>query len=159
MMLERKRSWAPVRWLAAVAAAGTALAMTLVLALTPVAGEDSGEADGPAHVEPIQGSDISRVTLEKRAAERLDIQTAPVVREFTSAGSRLVIPYSALMYDADGGTWVYTNPEPLAFVRAPVTVDVIRGDRVFLTAGPREGTAVAVIGAAELFGTEFGVGH
>ena len=71
---------------------------------------------------------------------------------------RKVIPYSAVLYDARGRSWVYTNPEPLVFVRHPIRIDTIEGDNVLLTEGPAAGTAVVTVGGAELFGTEFGVG-
>ena len=35
----------------------------------------------PAHIEHIEGTDLSRVMLTERAAERLDIQTAPVLEQ------------------------------------------------------------------------------
>ena len=72
---------------------------------------------------------------------------------------RLVIPYAALLYDANGATWTYTSPEARVFERAPVTVDFIKGDRVVLTEGPSAGTKVVTVGAQELLGAEFGVGH
>ncbi len=39
--------------------------------------------------------------------------------------------------------------------RKRVGVESIAGDRVVLSDGPSPGTAVATVGAAELFGTEF----
>ena len=33
---------------------------------------------------------------------------------------RVVIPYSAVLYDADGATWMYTSPKPLVFVRQDI---------------------------------------
>jgi hypothetical protein len=71
---------------------------------------------------------------------------------------RKIIPYSALIYDLDGSTWIYVSPEPLVFVREPVTVDFIEGDRVILSEGPSVGTAVATVGVAELYGADTGVG-
>ena len=38
----------------------------------------SGEKQKPATVEKIEGSEFSRIILTQKAAERLDIQTAPV---------------------------------------------------------------------------------
>lgn len=70
------------------------------------------------------------------------------------------IPYAALIYDAAGNTWVYTSPEPRTYIRAAVNVNRITGDAVELNAGPSAGTAVVTVGAAELFGAEFGTeGH
>jgi hypothetical protein len=62
------------------------------------------------------------------------------------------------VYDPTGATWVYLNPEPLVFVREPVTVADIRGADATLTKGPAAGTVVVLVGASELYGTELGVG-
>ena len=92
----------------------------------------------PAHVEPIEGSELSRVTLSEKAAQRLDIQTAQI-RDDDRRAPRQVIPYSALLYDPTGATWAYTSPEPLTFVRESITVESIQGDLVVLSAGPPTG--------------------
>jgi hypothetical protein len=105
----------------------------------------------PAKVEHIEGSELSRVILTAEAAKRLDIQTIQVQDK--------VVPYASVIYDLHGVTWTYTNPEPLTFVRHRIDVDRIEGDRAILTDGPPSGTAVVIVGAAELFGTELGVGH
>ena len=208
----------------------------------------------PAKTEVVQGTDLSRVTLSPKAAERLDIQTAPVSEQqigsrkrlvggevvarpagaaadgskvwvrvplspgdlrtvapgqavrvvalggdvngkagmtaravrsdakepaalhyavdsaqglapgqkvrvemaLSGAGTRKVVPHAAVLYDAKGKAWVYTNPEPLVFVRHGVSVDYIDGDRAVLSDGPAAGVAVVTVGAAELLGTEYG---
>ena len=112
----------------------------------------------PAHVEHIEGTELSRVTLTARAAERLDIKTAPV-REVYMSPLRKAVQYGAVLYDAHGGTWVYTSPEPLVFVRHRIIVDYIEEDLAVLSDGPPVGTEVVTVGAAELFGTEFEIGH
>jgi hypothetical protein len=118
----------------------------------------------PAHVEHKEGEHISKLTLTEKAMERLAVETTPV-REGKVDGapeaeaSRIVVPYSALIYQADGNAFVYTSPEPRVFVRHPVEVDYIEGDMVVLKTGPAAGTQVASVGVTELFGTEFGVGH
>jgi len=71
---------------------------------------------------------------------------------------QLVVPFSSLLYDVNGETYVYINPEPLHFLRVPVVVNHIRGDRVILEEGPEVGTLVVIVGAVELFGTDTGVG-
>jgi hypothetical protein len=70
---------------------------------------------------------------------------------------RKIIPYAAVLYGVHGETWVYTNPEPLAFIRTAITVDYIEDDLAILLEGPEVGTPVVTVGAAELFGTETGV--
>ena len=76
----------------------------------------------------------------------------------TRRTQRLVIPYSAILYDLNGGTWAYISPEPLTFVREAITVDYIEGDMVVLVDGPSSGTEVVTVGAAELHGADTGVG-
>ena len=116
----------------------------------------------PAQVEAIEGSKHSRMTLTEKAMERIGVKTVPV-QEFKAQGvvdakAQSAVPYSALMYVPTGETHVYTSPSPRTFVRAAVTVDSIQGDMVVLNEGPAAGTEVVSIGAAELFGTELGVG-
>lgn len=124
-------------------------------------GDEADEHAEPAHAEPAyveeaEADEPYRVILSAHAATRLGVETAPVVR---LPGGRTAVPYSALIYDVTGATWAYTNPEPLTFVRESVTVARIDGDRAVLGRGPAVGTQVATVGVAELYGTEFGVGH
>ena len=83
-------------------------------------------------------------------------QRVRVELALSGAGMRRVVPTSSVLYDAKGKTWVYTNPEPLVFVRHAISVDHVDGDRVVLSDGPLPGTAVVTVGAAELLGTEYG---
>jgi hypothetical protein len=128
------------------------IAGLLLSACATVAEEEEALHD-PATVEPVDGSDVSRVTLTEEAAVRLDIEVQPVL----GAGSATTIPYAAVFYTATGDTWTYTNPAPLTFVRVQIVVDHIRGDEVFLSDGPPSGMDVVTQGAAELYGTETGV--
>jgi hypothetical protein len=109
----------------------------------------------PVTLETVEGADVSRLTLTPEGADRLRLATAEVTAD--PAGVR--VPYSALIYKADGTTWVYENPEELVYQREPVTVGAVEGDSVVLTSGPRPGTQVVVTGAAELLGAEFDTAH
>ena len=120
---------------------------------------DTAANDEPATVEHVEGSEFSRVTFTAKAAERIGIETAEVQEAQGDGAQRLVIPYAAVLYGPNGETWTYTNPEPLVFVRHLISVDSIEGDLAMLTEGPPPGTTVVTVGAAELIGTEFGVGH
>ena len=115
-------------------------------------GARSGKAENAPAVtkEKINGTDLSRLTLTAKAAERLGIQLAAVANN--------AVPYSAVLYGLNGKTFVYTSPEPLIFVRAPIVVERIEGGRAVLVEGPPSGAAVVTVGAAELYGVEFGVG-
>jgi hypothetical protein len=107
----------------------------------------------PSKVEPIKGSELSRVILTEDAARRIGLDTTPV----TSRGERTVVPESALWVDVNGDEWVYTNPETLVFIRARVVVDRYDEGSAFLSDGPAPGTEVASIGVPQLIGSEFGI--
>jgi hypothetical protein len=137
--------------------------LVIGLPLTGCKKETVAEKYHPAKIEESGVKGIMKVTLDARAAERIGLETAPVREEaVTLAGgtsTRKFIPYGALMYDKKGDTWTFTNPQPLVFVRAPVVVEKIEGDRVILSDGPAAGTVVATVGAAELMGAEHKYGH
>lgn len=143
---------------------GVLVATVLAVALLLTACQRNNgthDIDHPATVEAIPESDVKKVTLTVKAAQRINLKTDQV-REVSVKRStilRKVVPYSSLIYDPQGQTWVYTSPEPLTFVRHYVTVDYIEGDMVVLSEGPSVGTVVASVGVAELYGTEFKVGH
>ena len=70
----------------------------------------------------------------------------------------LVVPWSAVTHDVNGGTWVYENTSPQTFVRRRVQVRHVAGTEAVLESGPKVGTKVVSVAVAELFGTEFGIG-
>jgi Cu/Ag efflux pump CusA len=135
-----------------------ALPLIATLLLSSCAGAVADEytiEHEPAHVEPIAGSDLQRITLEERAAQRLAIQTTEVKK----ATNRLVVPSAAVFVDTHGDRWVYANPEPLVFVRHQIVLDREAGGRAYLSSGPPAGTRVVTVGVPELSGIEDGVGH
>ena len=145
--------WHSNRWIVAVL-------MIIVSLLLVACGQTKAdlECSPPARVEPI-GQDLSRVILTAEAAKRLGIEPAPVSNAQVGGTQREVVPYAAVYYDLNGATWVYTNPSPLTYVRASITVDPITGDMAVLSKGPPVGTSVVTVGATELYGAEFGVGQ
>jgi hypothetical protein len=118
----------------------------------------SVEKISPALVEDIEGSSLHRITLTERAAERLGIQTAAATQMELDGASRLAVPDSAVIYDAKGETWVFVQLETLTFMRVPVVILSITDGFAYLQSGPDPGTEVVVVGAAELYGTDLGVG-
>src|SRR6266705_6311248 len=108
---------------------------------------DTGANDHvqPATVEDISGSPVRRVVLTALAAQRLDVQTQPVAAA-PGGGPLTAVPVRALVYDPAGRSWVYTNPQPLTFVRAAVVVDHVEADRAVLRDGPPVGTAIVTVG-------------
>lgn len=107
------------------------------------------EKINPSTLEEIEGSELKRVILTEKAAERIGLQTVPV--------NGTVVPYSAVIYDLEGNTWVYTNPSPLSFVRVRVVIDRIEGDQAFLSERPETDAPIVTVGVIEIYGAETGV--
>ena len=105
------------------------------------------------HIEELE-SGLKTLTLSANAAERLGIETADVA----DAGAQTVVPYASVIYDAQGATWAYVAIEPLSFERESIVVESISGNEAVLADGPPAGTPVVIVGAAELYGAETGVG-
>jgi hypothetical protein len=103
----------------------------------------------PSKLEPIEGSDLQRVILTEKAAERIGLETV------TASG--MEVPYAAVIYDIEGNTWIYTMPEPLTFVREPIVIDNIEGDTAILAESLPSEFNVVTVGVAEIYGTETGV--
>jgi len=133
------------------------LPLTACQQLTPIHADEPP----PATVAHLEGSELSRVVLTERAIQRIALKTDQVRERQVSrsASPEKVVPYSSLIYDMHGETWVYTSPQPRTFVRQKVQVHYIEGDMVVLSDGPPAGAVVASVGVAELYGTELGVGH
>jgi hypothetical protein len=142
-----------------------ACALALVTVMLGVTGcsQAAASEDGPAarpaaKVEPGDGSDPARITLSEDAVRRLGIQTQPVrTANGSGPGAALLIPYSAVVYDAEGSAWAFASASERTYVRAPLKILSIENDRVTLTSGPPPGTQLVTVGAAELVGAEAGI--
>lgn len=88
-----------------------------------------------------------------RPGQRVSVRVPLRLRQ-----ERLVVPYASILFDAFGGTWLYEARDGGVFVRQRVALADVVGETAVLQQGPAAGTRVVTLGAAELFGTEFGVG-
>ena len=142
-----------------IGAAVVAFSLMLSACQAPAPAPHDGEE--PSHIEHIDGTDLTRVTITEKAAERIDLQTTEVFEQVMprSSAPATCVPYSSLIYDSEGRTWVYISDAPRSFVREAVVIDYIEGDVAVLSSGPSVGAVVAAVGVAELYGTEFEVGH
>jgi len=134
------------------------IAALLVAAGLAVAGCGSAKSAtvSPAKVASVEADSEDApgvITLAAAAVKRLGVQTAPV----TAGAAGLTVPYGALVYEADGSSWVFVETAPLHYQRARIAVSGITGDQVALTSGPPVGTPVVIVGAAELVGVETGI--
>ena len=112
----------------------------------------------PPSADPISATvdlyfTISNTDGTFHPGERIGV-TLPLKVETES----LVVPWAAVLYDIHGTTWVYEKTAETVFRRRRVLVRYTTGDLAVLAAGPKVRTEVVVDGAAELYGTEFGVG-
>src|SRR5439155_9480157 len=100
----------------------------LVMAGLPVAACEYSRASAksqlehPAQVKRVDGTEHSVVTLTERAIQRLGLKTDQVREEKVTQknqplGERKFVPYSALIYDSQRQTCVYTSPSARTFVR------------------------------------------
>ena len=142
---------------AAALTADRKVAAAIVVSLLAVAPAACKQAETP-EVEHYQASKITPgehdhpvVTLTKLGADRIGLETTAIEKD--------AIPYSALLYDAEGGQpYVFVNTKGLSFHREDVTVDTIDGDRVNLADGPANGTQVVTVGVPQVHGAELEFG-
>jgi len=138
------------------------LAAAAVASLFPfAAGWAASPADAapnvrPARIEPVEGTNLRRITLTEKAAQRLDIQTTEVTQD---PSGEWVVPYASIFYDLSGSSWIYASPAPRSFVRHRVSVVRIEGAKAYLKDAPPAGTQVVTVGVSQLYGAEKGIGH
>jgi multidrug efflux pump subunit AcrA (membrane-fusion protein) len=94
---------------------------------------------------------IKRVKMEDATAALLPVELATVRRE----GGRKVVPHNAVIYNPDGGSFVYTKPKAESYIRAPIEIVRVTGDDAVLSKGPPAGTRIVTTGSAELLATEY----
>lgn len=132
------------------ACAGLALAGCQAVA----SGSEAAEAiAAAASVEEGADGEPATLTLTEASVDRLGVETAQVA----GGSGGLTIPYAAVVYDADGGTWTFVELEPGVYQRAEIAIASIDGADARLRTGPEPGTPVVVVGAAELVGVEAGI--
>jgi len=85
-------------------------------------------------------------------------QKVSVLLTQLDSGNRIVVPWSAIMYDINGGNWVYLRTRQYTYSRRRVEVSSVIDGSAVLTRGINKDEEIVTTGAAELFGTEFGGG-
>ncbi|WP_052434130.1 hypothetical protein [Streptacidiphilus melanogenes] len=149
-----------VRVLAAVVAAIMGLPVVAACGpkdQTPASYTPATLAPLPSSVAALPGyGHVQKVVLTPLAEQRLRVRTVTVA---SAAGGETQVPITAVIYDPDGVPWVYVPDGGHAYTRHAITIARYDGDTVVLGAGPKAGTSVVVVGAAELLGTEYGVGE
>lgn len=88
-----------------------------------------------------------------RPGERVSVQVP-----LTGSERALVVPTAAVLYDMNGGAWIYEATGATVFARRRIEIRSQIGAKTLITRGIDAGKNVVTAGAAELFGTEFGAG-
>lgn len=127
---------------------GTATAPALTA--VPVAGPPSANP-GMATTDLFYA--LQTVDGMVRPGERVSVQLP-----LSGTEQSLVVPTAAVVYDLNGGAWVYEATSATTFVRRRIEIRSQAGDRTLVARGLEAGKKVVTAGAAELFGTEFGAG-
>ncbi len=111
---------------------------------------------GPRSADPLAASvdlyfELANADGAWRPGERVSVLLT--LRGGTDA---VVVPWSAVVRDLHGGSWVYQRIGEGRYTRQRVEVAYVTGNDAVLARGPAPGALVVRTGAAELFSTEFG---
>ena len=129
--------------------------MTRVATTLQRAARSPEGAVGVMHLAAEGDDEHKMVTLTQKGIDQIGLQTAVV----GGGPDEMVIPYSALLYAADGEhAYVYANPEGRSYERHNVTVLQVDGDRVLISDGPPVGSRVVTQGVAQVHGAELEFG-
>ena len=129
------------------------LAALLVVACASACDAEDEEASYPiqSKISPLKenpGHHI--VTLTPLGARQAGVQTTAVT------GSKLLreLPYEALLYGADGTTFVYPVEGKLTFRYMEITLEKVVGKTIYFSEGPEVGTEVATQGVPQIHGAD-----
>ena len=121
-------------------------------------------ADRVFEAVPVRGlptADQLSATLDLYYEVEPDVPLSPDQRveahlPLNGVGSEIVLPKACLLYDHDGGTWVYAQVKAGAYRRKRVLLKGSSEKQIVVASGVAPGESIVKSGAAELFGIEFG---
>jgi hypothetical protein len=135
--------------------AGLALALAGIGPAGCGSSDEGPEPQASAHLIRSAGQPHGVIVLTALGAERIGLSTSPV---HPAAGrAHVLVPASAIVYDASGHPLAFTRVSPLHFVMQPVDLVRFAGGAALLRGGPRAGSQVVSVGAEELLGVQSGV--
>ena len=115
--------------------------------------------------EPVKGpptSNLSNVTSDifyrldnKDGNLRIGQKVLVSLTKKAETGS-YTVPYSSIVYDIYGGSWVYVKAAAQTYTRKRVEISHVIDNNAVISRGVSTGDQVVISGAAEIFGAEFG---
>lgn len=126
----------------------------ILFSVTCMKAKNKAQKINPAKVEKREGQELPDVILTEKAFERLGVTTQTLSHE----KGELKIPVSAILYDTKGIAWVYLQIAPLTFHRQMIQLIEVIKDTAIIKIDMGHDALVVTQGAAEIFGTEHGVG-
>lgn len=141
----------------------TQIARGASAAVRPLGGEGAVRGARPVQAPPSANAVAGTVDLyyaiDNRDRRFRIGQRVAVALPLGGEEQGMAIPAAAILRDIHGGEWVYQKTAPDTFVRQRIEVASSDGNRAILSRGLAHGADIVTDGAAELFGTEFGVAH
>lgn len=110
----------------------------------------------PPSANPLSATVDLFFSLNNEQARLTPGQRVGVKLLLSTGGECLTLPWSAVLHDLQGGTWVYEVLGPRTYRRQRVFVRYAVNDIAVLATGPASGTNVVSEGAVEIFGAETG---
>ena len=98
---------------------------------------------------------LKNVDSTWRPMQRISV----TLNTLSKSDSKLTIPYSAVVYDIYGGSWVYMQQSKNTYERKRVFLDHVSGKQAIIIEGPAENSQIVINGALELFAVETGFAH
>lgn len=90
-----------------------------------------------------------------RPAQRVSV----ALNLLSKSSDALTIPWSAIVFDIYGGSWVYIQKTKNTYQRSRVFLDFVKGNKAVISGGLEAGANVLANGALELFAIETGFTH
>lgn len=119
-------------------------------------GRTAGPVAAPPSADPVTATADLFYEIENRDGALRPGQRVTVALPLKSEEESIVVPWSAILHDIHGGTWVYEKIGEHKFARRRVQVKAVVEKTAVLAAGLQAGLPVVTEGVPELFGTEFG---
>jgi RND family efflux transporter MFP subunit len=121
-----------------------------------IEGQSAKPAAAPPSADPITATADLFYELENKEEAFRPGQKVTVALPLKGEEESLVAPWSAILHDIHGGTWIYEKIGDHKYVRRRVQVKAVIDKTAVLSGAIKPGTPVVTEGVPELFGTEFG---